>query len=44
MEGSRVGIIGCGYVGLVMGVCLAHFGHRVACVDKDEERTRGLEL
>ena len=31
-----------GYVGLVTGVCLAHLGHRVTCVDKDQERIAGL--
>jgi UDPglucose 6-dehydrogenase len=32
----RVSIIGCGYVGLVSGVCLAARGHDVICVDVDE--------
>jgi UDPglucose 6-dehydrogenase/GDP-mannose 6-dehydrogenase len=31
----RVAVLGCGYVGLVTGVCLAAKGHRVACVDID---------
>jgi UDP-glucose 6-dehydrogenase len=31
----RVAMIGSGYVGLVSGACLADFGHRVTCVDKD---------
>lgn len=31
----NVSIIGCGYVGLVTGVCLADKGHRVVCVDID---------
>jgi UDPglucose 6-dehydrogenase len=39
---SRVGVVGSGYVGLVTGACLAHLGHRVTCVDKDEERIQGL--
>jgi UDPglucose 6-dehydrogenase len=38
----RVGIVGCGYVGLVTGACLAHLGHRVVCVDKDEGKIAGL--
>ena len=42
VESLRVGVIGTGYVGLVTGACLAHLGHRVTCVDRDEERVRGL--
>jgi len=34
----RVTVIGTGYVGLVSGVCLAHLGHHVTCVDLDKER------
>lgn len=34
----NVCLIGTGYVGLVTGACLAHLGHRVACVDVDEEK------
>ncbi len=37
-----VGVVGTGYVGLVTGACLAHIGHRVRCIDRDEERVRGL--
>ena len=29
-------------MGLVTGACLAHVGHRVTCVDKDEERVAEL--
>jgi UDPglucose 6-dehydrogenase len=42
-EQFDVGIIGAGYVGLVTGACLAHVGHRVTCVDKDEGRVAELE-
>jgi UDPglucose 6-dehydrogenase len=42
-EQFNVGIIGAGYVGLVTGACLAHVGHRVVCVDKDEGRVAELE-
>lgn len=28
---------------MVTGACLAHVGHRVVCVDKNEERVSGLE-
>lgn len=38
----NITIIGAGYVGLVTGVCLAEFGHRVVCVDKDEEKITKL--
>jgi UDPglucose 6-dehydrogenase len=36
----RVCVIGTGYVGLVTGVCLAHVGHRVICVDNNEEKVK----
>src|SRR5215210_5521186 len=42
IESFDVGIIGSGYVGLVTGACLSHLGHRVRCIDKDEERAREL--
>ena len=42
LENFNVGVIGAGYVGLVTGVCLAHVGYRVVCVDKDEDRVAGL--
>jgi len=38
----RVVMIGTGYVGLVSGACLADFGHRVTCVDKDEGKIAQL--
>ncbi len=41
-EEFNVGVVGAGYVGLVTGACLAHVGHRVACVDKDEGRVARL--
>jgi UDPglucose 6-dehydrogenase len=42
LEEFKVGVVGAGYVGLVTGACLAHVGHRVVCVDKDEERVLSL--
>lgn len=37
-----VTIIGCGYVGLVTGVCLAHTGHTVRGVEKDQRKLKTL--
>lgn len=34
----RLTVIGCGYVGLVTGACLAAAGHEVCCTDIDEKR------
>jgi UDPglucose 6-dehydrogenase len=42
-----IGVIGTGYVGLVVGACLAETGNSVRCVDSDEakvERLRGGEV
>ena len=36
-------VIGSGYVGLVAAVCFAEMGHRVVCVDNDEEKVRLLQ-
>ena len=36
-------VVGAGYVGLVTGATLSHFGHRVTCVDRDGERIRALK-
>lgn len=38
----KLSIIGCGYVGLVTGACLAEKGHDVTCVDIDRERIAQL--
>lgn len=38
-----VGVIGCGYVGSVTGVCLAKLGHRVIGVDSDENKLNLLK-
>lgn len=41
----HISVIGCGYVGLVTGACLAEAGHKVVCTDNDPKRieilTRG---
>jgi UDPglucose 6-dehydrogenase len=39
----RVCVIGTGYVGLVTGVCLAHIGHHVICVDNNEEKVKLMQ-
>ena len=38
----RLTVIGCGYVGLVTGACLAAAGHEVFCTDIDENRINQL--
>ena len=38
-----VTIIGCGYVGLVTGVCLASIGHTVRGVEKDPRKLKALQ-
>ncbi len=39
----RISVIGCGYVGLVTGGCLAEAGHHVVCTDNDAARIAMLE-
>ncbi|WP_347548516.1 UDP-glucose/GDP-mannose dehydrogenase family protein [Pseudalkalibacillus hwajinpoensis] len=34
----RIAVAGTGYVGLVAGVCFAEVGHKVVCVDIDEDK------
>jgi UDPglucose 6-dehydrogenase len=38
----RISILGCGYVGLVTGACLAEIGHEVVCTDNDESKIHTL--
>jgi UDPglucose 6-dehydrogenase len=40
---QNVCVVGTGYVGLVTGACLADFGNRVVCVDKDRSKLQVLE-
>ena len=37
-----IGVLGTGYVGLVLGACLADFGHEVICGDIDKEKIKML--
>ena len=38
----RIGVVGTGYVGLVVGACLAENGNPAICVDKDESKITAL--
>ncbi len=38
----RISILGCGYVGLVTGACLAEIGHEVVCTDNDASKIQTL--
>ena len=38
----KIAVVGTGYVGLVLGACLAETGNDVTCVDKDEAKVRSL--
>jgi UDPglucose 6-dehydrogenase len=39
----RLAVVGCGYVGLVTGACLAEAGHDVICTDIDGKRIAQLQ-
>jgi UDPglucose 6-dehydrogenase len=39
----NISVIGTGYVGLVVGACLAETGNTVACADIDEAKIKGLK-
>jgi len=39
----QISVIGCGYVGLVSGACLAEIGHHVVCTDNDEAKISTLQ-
>ena len=39
----RISILGCGYVGLVTGTCLAEIGHEIVCTDSDVAKIRTLQ-
>jgi UDPglucose 6-dehydrogenase len=39
----KIAVVGTGYVGLVVGACLAENGNEVVCVDKDESKIATLQ-
>ncbi len=39
----NIAVVGTGYVGLVVGACLAENGNEVVCVDSDEAKIRALD-
>ena len=39
----KISVIGCGYVGLVSGVCFADSGHAVTCIDNDNKKIQLLK-
>jgi UDPglucose 6-dehydrogenase len=38
----KIAVVGTGYVGLVVGACLAETGNQVVCVDKDARKIKAL--
>ena len=42
MTPNSICVVGAGHVGLVTAACLAELGHRVTCVDVDEDRVETL--
>ena len=41
--GTRVAVLGLGYVGSVTAACLAHLGHSVIGVDRDAHKVKSIE-
>ncbi len=39
---GEISVVGCGYVGLTVAVCMAHLGHNVVAADVDRERVEML--
>ncbi|MFN7145512.1 MAG: 2-dehydropantoate 2-reductase N-terminal domain-containing protein, partial [Myxococcota bacterium] len=39
----NISVVGTGYVGLVVGTCMADLGHNVTCVDSDERKISALQ-
>ena len=43
MKPKKICVVGCGYVGLVTGACLAEIGHHVICIDNDKKKYEALK-
>ena len=43
MKQFKIAVAGTGYVGLVAGACFAERGHKVICVDVDEEKVNTMK-
>lgn len=43
LHGDTIGVIGSGYVGLLMSATLAHWDHNVICIDIDKRRIQELQ-
>lgn len=39
----KIAVIGTGYVGLTVGVCLAYLGHKITCFDIDRIKIKNLQ-
>lgn len=38
----KIAVVGTGYVGLPTGICFAHLGHEVVCIDTDKKKITAL--
>ena len=40
----KISIIGCGYVGIVTGVCLADSGHKIFFFDENQKKLNNFKI